>query len=567
MLRTFTQHVARMTSPLEQRWEFVTADERDGETGLPETYSRLIQVPSAWEMLPGLENYRGKAWYRTTVRPAPGLMAGIVFGGVSHTAIVYVDGHEVGRHYDAFTPWDVLLGELSEGDHDLVVEVDNSFGEHSALHIDNDYYTYGGITRPVELHYLPPLYVAAVRAVPVRTGDTWDLNVDVVLRNHGREDLTRRLVLLLDEAETDLGEVTVAAGQAEKVSAVLAELDADAWSADDPVLYWLTALLYDGEGITDDLIERVGFREVKVAGRQLLLNGEPIRLRGYNRHEDHGLFGCAIPLQAIAHDLELMRDLGCNFVRTAHYPNDQRFLDLCDEMGFYVWEESHARNVKFDHPRFREQIAESTREMIRWHVSHPSIIIWGCLNECDSVTKAGRAEYERVIDLIRRLDPSRPVTFASNKSEKDICLGLVDIVSWNRYPGWYGGMPDSVEPDLHQVLRWLREDPASGGADKPVILSEFGGGAIYGCRHPDGAKWTEDYQAVLLDEQLRVYLNHPDVIGAVIWQFADCRVSPGWFNSRPRTHNNKGTVDEFRRPKLVYEVVRDHMNDAIERFG
>ncbi|HAU38280.1 MAG TPA: beta-glucuronidase [Phycisphaerales bacterium] len=566
MLRTFAEHETRRVESLDGRWDFVTAQQHASRTRLPRRYDRTIQVPGCWEQLPGLEAYRGKAWYRTTFTACSGLAVRLVFGGVSHTADVFVDGRRVGHHYDAFTPFDVVVPGLSAGEHELVVEVDNSFGPHSALHIENDYYTYGGITRPVELQLVPPVYVDKLFALPVRKGGRWGLDVRVRLANWGRKAASRRVVLLVGQEVVEAGEAVVPPGATAEVSTRVNGLDVEPWSPANPALYDVAALLLvDDRELSDDLIDRVGFREVKVRGRKLLLNGESIRLRGYNRHEDHPQFGCALPAAAMTNDLEILRDLGCNFIRTCHYPNDMRFLDLCDELGVCVWEESHARDVSFAHPKFREQIACSTREMIEWHYNRPSIVIWGCLNECDSDTPAGRKVHAEVIGQIRSLDASRPVTFASNKGEKDLCMDLVDIVSWNRYDGWYGGAIDSSGPMLARLLKWLGS-PAGKGAGKPVLLSEFGAGAIPGYRAPHHAKWTEEYQAEVLDEMLGVYLNHPAVVGAAIWQFCDIRVSPTKWYGRPRTMNNKGTVDENRRPKLAYAVVKRRMHEAIRRW-
>ena len=564
MLRMFDRHGVRPAASLEGVWEFVTQPDRKDRGKLPLKYPRRIYVPSAWESLPGLENYRGKAWLRTTISGAEGPAARLVFGGVSHTAAVYVDGRKIGGHYDAFTPWVVLAPALDEGEHELVVEVDNSFGEHSALHMENDYYTYGGITRPVEMQFVDAMYIDNLQARPIRKGPRWSLDVSVRLRNRTRRAVRRRVVLLLGGEELDLGNVTVRPGATRNVRGTLDGLDVACWSAESPTLYYLHCLLLDGEAVTDDCIDRIGFREIRVRGKKLLLNGEPIRLRGYNRHEDHPQFGCAIPPQAMMTDLNIMRDLGCNFIRTCHYPNDMQFLDLCDEMGFYVWEESHARNVPFEHPRFAEQIDTNTREMIDWHGNRPSILLWGCLNECDSKTRGGRKHYARVLKLMKKLDPSRPVTFASNKRYEDICLDLVDIVSWNRYDAWYGGECEDIEPNLRKILRWLRSG-GSGGRGKPVIMSECGAGAIYGTRHPSRAKWTEEYQADVIDETLRVYLDHPDIVGVALWQFCDCRVTRNRWSGRPRTMNNKGTVDEYRRPKLACETVRRRMKQAARR--
>ena len=196
-----------------------------------------------------------------------------------------------------------------------------------------------------------------------------------------------------------------------------------------------------------------------------------------------------------------------------------------------------------------------------------TIVIWGCLNECESHTAFGRREYARVLGLIKKLDPTRPVTFASNHAHEDLCLGMVDIVSWNRYDGWYQGEPPDVEPMLKKMLRWLHSKRSRGGSGKPVILSEFGAGAIHGHRSPNRAKWTEEYQCDVLDETLRIYLNHPDVVGVAIWQFCDVRITRGWWRARPRTMNNKGTVDEFRRPKLAYNVVKHRMHAARRKWG
>lgn len=564
MLRTFSEHDVRNVLDLTGRWEFVTADDRKDRGRLPKKYTRTVHVPSAWEQLPGLEAYRGKAWYRTRVPGEPGMALRLVFGGVSHTGTVFVDGKKVGSHYDAFTPWDVVVPSRGE-EHEVVVEVDNTFGEHSALHIENDYYTYGGLTRPVAAEYVPEVYIDRLWATPRRQGKRWSLDLTVRLKNWTRQAVKREVVVFLDEMMADLGMVTVKPGDTREVKGTLDAFDATAWDPKKPTMYEIEGCLFDAGEVVDDLIDRVGFREVKVRGKKLLLNGKPLHLRGFNRHEDHPQFGNALPVDAMVTDLEILRDLNCNFVRTCHYPNDMRFLDLCDELGFLVWEESHARNVKFSHPKYKEQITASTTEMVDWHRNHPSIILWGTLNECDSNTPSGAREHARVLKIMKTRDGSRPVTFASNRHINDLCCKYVDVVSWNRYDAWYGGGPDDVEPRIKAMLKWLHSPKSKGGKGKPVIMSEFGAGGMYGYRHPHRAKWTEEYMCDCLDESLRVYLNHPDIVGTAIWQFCDVRITKEWWQRRPRTMNNKGTVDEFRRPKLCYEVVKRRHAEAMKR--
>jgi beta-glucuronidase len=567
MQRLFPRHQFRATWSLDGFWDFAVAT--DNAAAPPRSFPQAVYVPSAWETTPGLENYRGVAWCRRRVvlpGSGSGMALRLLFGGVSHLARVLVDGKECGAHEDAFTPWDVVVPVESDTA-ELAVEVDNRFGPRSALHIENDYYTYGGITRPVEAQLVPPVFVERVHAVPrrVRKGG-WTLDITVRLRNWTDQPHDAHALCALGDSTLDFGSVSVAPNDRMELRGVLtAPAAVVAWSPDSPVLYALETFLEEDGQPVDDVVERLGFREVAVKGKRLLLNGEPIRLRGFNRHEDHPQFGCALPVEAMVNDLALVRDMGGNFVRTCHYPNDQRFLDLCDELGLLVWEESHARTVSFDHPRFGAQIEASTREMVDWHRNHPCIILWGCLNECDSTTPGGRDVHARVLGQLRAADGSRPVTFASNKLEKDVCLELADIVSFNVYTGWYGGTVADIEARLKQLLGWVHSD-ASGARGKPVILSEFGGAALYGVRQPRHSKWSEEYQRDLLDEALRVYVGHPDVVGAAIWQFADCRVTDGFFGSRARTCNNKGVVDDYRRPKLSYEVVQRRFRESAEHW-
>lgn len=564
MQRLFARNTVRATWSLDGFWDFALAD---GGGTAPSKYPQSMYVPAAWENSPGLENHRGVAWYRRRVALPPvgeGMALRLLFGGVSHLARVLVDGKECGAHEDAFTPWDVVAPLTSE-EAEVAIEVDNRFGPRSALHRDNDYYTYGGITRPVEAQLVPPVFIERVHAIPQRERKSgWSLRIAVRLRNWTDQPRDAHALCIVGDSTLDFGTVSLAPNDRIELRGVLtAPSTVEAWSPDTPVLYPLETLLEESGQPVDDLVERIGFRQVAVKGKRLLLNGEPLRLRGFNRHEDHPQFGCALPVEAMVADLALIRDMGGNFVRTCHYPNDQRFLDLCDELGLLVWEESHARAVPFDQPRFDAQIEASTREMVDWHCNHPSVILWGCLNECDSTTPAGRAVHARVLGQLRAADPSRPVTYATNKGEKDLCLDLADIVSLNVYTGWYGGTVAEVEPRLKQLLSWVNSD-ASGARGKPVVLSEFGGAALYGVRQPRHSKWSEEYQRDLLDETLRVYLGHPDVVGAAIWQFCDCRVSDGHFGSRARTCNNKGIVDDYRRPKLAYEAVQRRFRESAE---
>ncbi|MCH5286205.1 MAG: hypothetical protein J1E43_02190 [Christensenellaceae bacterium] len=545
MIRLFDQHRVRQHKELEGFWTFLKDDGKE--------YS--LPVPGCWEQHPELVNFRGKGTYIRHVHVSRSCHVRLEFKGVSHTADVYFDDAFVAHHYNAFTPFSGIVRDVQPGDHVIRVEVDNTFGEHSALHIPNDYYTYGGIIRPVVVEELERAYVKDVRFLPFLKDNRWFAKVTVCVENLGTASQSMTVLIRLAGTEIQ-SSVTVAAGAAEEIVWEQPYSQAESWSPKHPRLYLLETEMIDERGmVIDDLIERVGFREVGISGNRLLVNGEPVFLKGFNRHEDHGVYGSAIPPQLMAQDMDLLQEAGANAVRTSHYPNDERFLDLCDERGMLVWEENHARGFGLPHmksPNFDQQCADCIDEMIAAHYNHPSIVIWGILNECASETAEGRTIYQRQYEQIKQLDNSRPTTSATCRHFSDICLDLPDIVSFNLYAGWYENMP--TRERLCQELDWIA---SSGGAGKPVIVSEFGAGAIYGFRDRGHAKWSEERQADILRDNLESFRDDGRLTGVFIWQLADCRVSEEWFSSRPRCHNNKGLVDEFRRPKEAFDVVKE----------
>lgn len=562
MFRSFPIHTLNQPTELSGMWTF----QAEGREPIQ------VYVPSAWETYPGYESYRGKAVYSRDVLCTEETR--FVFEGVSHTADVYLDDQLLAHHYNAFTAFEAIATGLEPGIHRLSVHVSNEFNEESALHTENDYYTFGGITRACYMEELDSLYVQSLHLTPVRENDAWALEIEAVIRNVSEDPQEFYL-----EAEADfLDETTrisepqeLAAGASVTICRKVAAAGAETYSPDHPKLYEVAVYICDPDpdeipedadaesysSIYDDRVERVGFRTIEVKGDKILYNGKELQIRGFNRHEYHPAFGCAIPPQIMDSDLNLFLDTGANAVRTSHYPQDPLFLDLCDEKGIMVWEENHARGFREDkmrNPHFEDQCENVIREMIRDDYNHPSIIIWGLLNECASETEYGRGCYEKQFALLKSLDHSRPTSFASCKHFNDICLDLPDIVSFNIYPGWYDfqGM-ESPEVQLQKLLDWIQTTP---GAGKPFLITEIGAGGIYGYRNPNMDKWTEDNQAEVLSKQIPAVLNNPAVSGIFIWQFCDVRVTRSWAMMRPRQMNNKGIVDEYRRPKLAYYTVK-----------
>lgn len=548
MIRTFATHQIRKTTELSScLWKFSTMPEEG------KGITMNVAVPSCWENYPDTSTYRGKACYERDFTASGSIK--LEFKGVSHTANVFLNGEKIAHHYNAYTPFSAVVKNLPEGNHHLKVYVDNSFGTESALHIPNDYQSYGGISRAVVLEELSSIYISQIHVTPY-SQEGWCADVEIELVNLSEELFSGSVTLYLQEQEITTFSVNMNGDETLKKRLEQLKFDnVNSWSPETPALYAISAHIKDAEGhVIDDLIDRIGFREVTMEGKNILLNGKKIRIKGLCRHEDHPQFGCALPYMAMQQDLLLMKDMGANSVRTVHYPNDEIFLDLCDELGMLVWEEGHARGLSEENmrnPNFERQSEDCIREMIKRHYNHPSIYIWGILNECASHTEYGRACYKLQYDLIKELDVSRPHSSASCQVKTDICLDLPEVVSYNIYPLWYHDTP----PDeyLADLYNWVQEE--TGGKEKPFLITEVGAGAIYGYRTPTKVKWSEEYQADVIEKQLTAIFEQDGCSGVYIWQFCDCKVCDSWFGGRPRTMNNKGIVDEYRRPKLAYEVV------------
>lgn len=565
MIRLFDTHDVRRVKELEGLWQFQPVS-RQGE--VPEQMDYRLPVPGCWESHPELGTYQGVGLYRRPITIDRKTNLRLEFKGVSHTADVYLDGKHIAHHYNAYTAFETIVRQVEPGEHEIRLYADNSFGDHSTLHIPNDYYTYGGPIRPIVLEEIGDVYIERVTFWPEWTTGIWRGRWKAKVRNIGETARTVELLLGLDEAETDSGGplrevVRIEAGEHVTVERTSAYRSAREWNPESPVLYTLRALLVEKEVTVDDWIDRVGFRRIDTEEGRLRVNGRNVMLKGVNRHEDHARSGAALSFNEMLYDIELIRDLGCNAVRTSHYPNDERFLDLCDEFGLLVWEENHARGLteeQMRHPNFRRQSEEVTREMVEQHGNHASIVIWAVLNECASDTLFGREIYESELALIRQLDPSRPRTFASHHRERDICLDLADIVSVNLYPGWY--TDEDPGELMEQAQEWAKR---LGGEDKALIMSEFGADGYYGFRSRERVKGSEERQCDILDDNLRAYLHEDSPLtGVFIWQFSDCRVTEatGWLLSRSCTRNSKGLVDSYRRPKLAYDTVRAHFRKS-----
>lgn len=558
-MRPYPHFKRRKVRELDGLWDFAflgeTADWHELEVaGI--AYDDRLPVPSAFDAYPKYAGKRGLAAYRTHFEFSAGEAGMVEFFSAGSYCQVYLDGELVVVHHPSYVRFTVPVAPSEKSSRELVVVVDNRFDAGRAPLQGSffDFYNYGGIMRGVAVHDLPQAFVdyCHVTAKNVATGE-----VEVALRMSGIVPPMIDLTVTIDgNPPVTFDGLAVTDGVARFSLAVP---DPVPWRPESPALH----ILHVDTG-SDDMIVRFGLREIRAENGKILLNGMPLKLLGVCRHEAHPQFGPALPYQQLVQDIELLEDLGCNFVRGSHYPQDQRFLDLCDERGLLFFEESMGwgqNKSHFTSPAFVEAQLAQTEAMILTSFNHPSVIMWGFLNEGESDAEEARPCYESLIALVRRMDPSRLVTYASFKPRTDLFLQQVDVVCFNLYPGWYKSFDDEdalslVLPRIHSDVEFIRSHPDL--KDKPFILSEIGAGAIYGWRDPLNGPWTEVYQAELLKIVCKEVIGNKDIAGISIWQFFDGRTyNCGRALGRPRAFNNKGMLDEYRRPKLSYSCVKE----------
>ena len=580
MYRLFETARTRERRSLDGHWEFVTDPEQAGEDRFLDDFPTdpdHISVPCAWNALSEYHDYRGDAWYRCEFTVPESGAVRLIFHGVAHDATVYLDGEQRADHYGGYTPFEIVEPELTAGEHELLVRVDNRRTDTTIPLPNTDWFEYGGITREVALERVPDAFVADVDVEYALDGDVAAVDATVSVRNVG--DRTEHDLSLALAGESVTRTVDCPPGESETTLSL--ECDGiDRWELDDPTLYDIAVGLATAESgvtvsaasgqtddaiadLTDDYRDRIGFREITIEGREILLNGDPVELLGVNRHEDHPEWGHAQPLRVMQLDIDRIQDAGINVIRGGHYPNHPRFLDLCDERGVLFIEEIPF--WQYDTADFeREPVLERGTKMLEETVTrdrhHPSVLAWSVTNECANEEPGVEAATKELLETARSLD-DRPVTLASNNDaagQEDRCLQHCDFACINAYRGWYSGGNDH-ETDWADFFHHLAETYP----DVPVVLSEFGAGAIYGERTWASQKWSEPYQADLLETVISTLRDHDAMTGFTIWQYCDIRTSRNAM-TRPKSKNNKGIVDEYRRPKDAYWQVKSTLTGSAD---
>lgn len=569
MKRLFNDHEQRRVIDLNGSWQFSTDPECVGEkegwqNGLPS--ANTVMVPSVWNNELGLLNYTGHAWYEKKFKTNGGTLV-LEFGSVMTKADVWLDGAKVGEHYGAFSQFEFIVNNVSAGEHVIVVRADNTKNEKSFPQQYTDWHNYGGIARDVCVHELNGISILTNHVVYELSSDLKSACVcaELELYNASAEKTSSMLSVSVGDELIYNEIITLDAYASLALKTPSVTLDnVKIWNTDAPNLYTVVA-----KTETDDLIDKIGFRKIEVDGNEIVLNGKRIELLGVNRHEEHPEWGFAFPPKLMKKDLDIIADLGCNTVRGSHYPNSRIFLDMLDERGVLFWCEIPMWGVGFSEQTLHDpDIAECgymmIKEMTKYYYNHPSIIIWGMHNEVKTYLDCVFEFTKKFYAHLREFGGNRLITHASNVPFGDKCMELNDIICLNMYHGWYNGKFSDWDKFMVDFGNHLKERGLYG---KPVIMSEFGAGALAGYHaHFDELRWSEEYQRDLLEHCLELFNNTEYMRGTYIWQFCNIRTSPTLELNRARCFNNKGILDEYRNPKAAYFKVRELYHKYAKKF-
>ena len=523
------------TISLAGSWEFKFEEGKSIEQTECATFvaDDVMCVPGCWDVTPRYYLKRGTGLYKRTFTVEKDIKEAVLeVEGMGLRGKFYIDGRELGEYPYPYAKLEIPVGHLAKGEHEIRAAIDNRF-DWNTMKLARpyyDFYFYGGFYRGIRIAEKEP-------AIFVRTLDYRSGEIEVEIE--GVRKYTRKLK------------------------------NFKLWSPEEPNL---TTIDVDGRKV------RFGVRQIEARDGKIWLNGKELFLKGVNRHDQTPLFGAAVPESQWIIDIQNLKALGGNFIRGAHYQQADRFLELCDEMGVLVWEESLGwgngqpytavkGEPELTDRTFRTQQVEQTRNMVRASFNHPSVIIYAFLNECSSSSPECKTLVDELIRTIREQDSGRLITFACNSWQADICNENTDIIAFNTYPGTIPMEPGNeedlkqkVNDNFNEIVSTFRQKYP----DKPIMVSESGVSGVYGQHDPAANVSSEEFQDEYLNDILETLWANPEVCGYAIWQMNDNRT----YSRNSRSQSGKinmgfstaGIFNLQRQPKKSVETVRKWFN-------
>ncbi|WP_131536736.1 glycoside hydrolase family 2 TIM barrel-domain containing protein [Pedobacter nototheniae] len=580
---SFAQDAGRKLISLNDQWEF---KKENGQT-------EKVNLPHTWNDKDVMDDetgyYRGLGIYKRKLKLdefAKGKDIYLVFNGVAQEAEVLVNGKIAGKHVGSYTRFTIAITPFLNYKDDIIeVKVNNRFNEDIPP-LTADFTFFGGIYRNINLLITNPVHFSQKEngssgvfiTTPQVSSGTAKVQVKSIIENSSIVKKVQVQTTLFNaqgkEISSQISALNMLSGASNTVVQDLNNIkQPELWSPENPYLYRVVTKIIDvkTKTVLDQVSNPLGFRWFKFDANQgFFLNDKPLKLIGASRHQDYEHLGNATPDALQIRDVELLKKMGGNFLRVAHYPQDPLVLEACDRLGILASVEIPVVNTITESEAFTKNCLDMQVEMIKQNFNHPSIIIWAYMNEILLRTKFAndkprqqiyfdhvRELAQKLDDLTRKEDPSR-YTLLVNHGAWDIYnkVGLTKIpmiVGWNLYSGWYSGSPSDFAKFLdrhHQEL-----------ADKPMLVTEYGADADPRIRSFSPVRFDKSVEYGIYFNQ--IYLNEmlkrPFVSGGMAWNLAD-------FNSETREEtmphiNNKGLLTIGRKPKDTYFLYQAYLSN------
>lgn len=520
-------------------------------------YAQTLWVPGGWNaQKTELKYYEGSIWYRRMFDKtdiAKDKRYFVYVGAANYISTVTFNGEELGKHEGGYTPFCFEVTDLlKEKDNYLIIGVNNRRADDYIPAKVTDWYNHGGITRGVKLIEVPKTFIG-----------NYFIALDKSTSPQRSKRITGKLILtgksFPEKAIVSIPELNVSK-EVKVKSDGIGEFTIDVenmelWSPENPKLYAVTIVAGD-----DKLSDQIGFRSIDTKGKQILLNGKPIFLKGISLHDENPLRKDRANSEAdAALVLGWAKELGCNFIRLAHYPHQENIVRMADKMGILLWEELPLYwGIDWANKEVLEKAKQQYTELINRDYNRASSIIWSIANE--TVPGDDRNAFlSAIAEHIRSLDNTRLLSAACKKDQavdghpdmdytlNDPIMKHLDIISFNEYLGWYGGLPAEC-----------RKKTYNSSMDKPIIVSEFGGGALQGFYADSLTRWSEDYQEYLYKENIAMFDRIDGLAGMTPWILVDFLtplrqlpdVQDGW--------NRKGLISEKGIKKKAFYVLQEY---------
>ena len=577
--------LVRTKTNINKNWKYLENDTKNIDDALNNDDWKAINLPHSWNSLdatdvtPGYR--RSGSWYQKNIDVSinPNSIYELYFEGVNITSQVFVNGTKVGSHIGGYIGFTIDITEaLKNGQNEIVVRADNSYDPEIIPSQKSDFFIFGGITRDVWLQTKPKSHLKNLKyTTPKVSPDSASLEGSVVVVN--ANELSKVKVTITDDSGFVIaknifniynGTANINFNQIENPKL---------WDTENPNLYNIKVALVDKENTIDEISDSVGFRwfEFKEYGA-FFLNGKRLLLRGTHRHEEHAGVGAAMSNAQHRADMELIKEMGTNFVRLAHYPQDPEVYKACDELGLLVWDELPWCRGGVGNDDWKKNTKNMLTEIINQNYNHPSIIIWSLGNEMywlpdfeDGDDKEKMTSFlSEINDLSHQLDPTRKTAIRKYYEGADI----VDVFSPSIWSGWYSGSYKSYQKAIDKYKKQYKsflhaeyggsshlgrhtENPITGegkiqsdGWEEAIVQTDVANIAQIG-------DWSENYIVDLFDWHLRISENDDTFVGNIQWAFKDFGTPLRPENAIPYM-NQKGLVDRAGNKKDAFYVFKSY---------